>query len=410
MQKLINRIIYVFLIGLVILSNINYVLATNETQVENNISTNSENTTNSTNEVKTLTLEEQQQNVKDAIQNASIQLDYVNEELSSTIVEIQELDDKILKYQNSLDNVNSKYGELQEKVEESEKELQNCTDSYNKKDRLLKQRLTELYKRGKTTYLDVLLSSRDVLEFISNYFVIKEIAEYDTKDLQEMADTQKKLEKINNKLQEDKTQMRLTKLEAEKQSVILQNTKTIYENYKNSLTDSEQEINSKIETYKKQEEEINQMKSNAITSSTYQLQYSNGEMLWPTLQTSYITSPFGSRLHPIQGIIKNHNGIDIGGKTGNPIYAAKDGVIIYSSWMSGYGNTTMIDHGTNDQGVKIVTLYGHGNKLLKQVGEYVKKGDQIMEMGSTGNSTGPHVHFEVSENGVPVDPKKYLSN
>lgn len=133
-------------------------------------------------------------------------------------------------------------------------------------------------------------------------------------------------------------------------------------------------------------------------------------MMWPTLTTSYITSPYGSRLHPIQGIVKNHSGIDIGGRTGDPVYAASAGIIIYSQMNDGgYGNMVMIDHGTDTNGNKIVTLYGHGSKLLKNVGDMVNKGDIIMEVGSTGNSTGPHVHFEVREGGIAVDPKKYLS-
>lgn len=80
--------------------------------------------------------------------------------------------------------------------------------------------------------------------------------------------------------------------------------------------------------------------------------------------------------------------------------------------MSGYGNTVMIDHGTNDDGVKIVTLYGHGNNFIDglAVGSTVTKGQVVMKMGSTGNSTGPHIHFEVRENGVATDPKKYLSS
>ena len=135
-------------------------------------------------------------------------------------------------------------------------------------------------------------------------------------------------------------------------------------------------------------------------------------MIWPTLESSYITSPFGSRLHPIQGIVKNHAGIDIGGNTGDPIYAAADGVIIYYSWMGGYGNTVMVEHGTTVDGTKVVTLYGHGSAHLPElsVGSYVSQGQEIMKMGSTGNSTGPHVHFEVRENGIAVDPKKYLSS
>ena len=200
------------------------------------------------------------------------------------------------------------------------------------------------------------------------------------------------------------------KVEAEKQTVVLTNTKTVHENYKNSLSESEKQISAQIDTYKKQQEELQNLIQAAINGSNYELKYYGGIMMWPTLESSYITSPYGSRLHPIQGVIKNHDGIDIGGDTGNPVYAAADGIIIYSAFNTGgYGNMVMIDHGINDEGIKIVTLYAHGDKLLKNVGDTVKKGDIIMEMGSTGNSTGPHVHFEVRENGTHVDPKKYLS-
>lgn len=88
----------------------------------------------------------------------------------------------------------------------------------------------------------------------------------------------------------------------------------------------------------------------------------------------------------------------------------KTGIVIYSSFNNGgYGNMCMIDHGTDANGVRIVTLYGHGSALLKKVGDQVKQGDEIMKVGSTGMSTGAHLHFEVRENGVTVDPKKYLS-
>jgi murein DD-endopeptidase MepM/ murein hydrolase activator NlpD len=166
-----------------------------------------------------------------------------------------------------------------------------------------------------------------------------------------------------------------------------------------------------IDSYKKQQSEIEGLINRSIYSSTYELFYTGGVMIWPTYTTSYITSPFGSRLHPIQGITKNHNGIDIGGRMNDPVYAASDGVIIYYGWMSGYGNCVMVDHGMNDLGQKIVTLYGHGNGFMEnlRIGSVVHQGEQIMYLGSTGNSTGPHVHFEVRENGVAVDPKRYLS-
>ncbi len=370
---------------------------------------NANNVVNTTN--RTLSLQEQQNQVNEQLANAHNQLLYVESELSASLVQIQKLEDKISEYQKKVDEVNAKYQELQSKVTTYEKQLSNIQAQYDKKDKLLKDRLVQMYKRGTTSYLDVLLSSRDIIEFISNYFIIQQVVEYDSKTLKEIEEKKQESEKITNELKEAKANMKLTKVEAEKQTIILSNTKTILENQKTSLTESEQKISAEIDSYKKQQEELENLINYAINGSNYELQYSGGVMIWPTLNSSYITSPFGTRLHPIQGIIKNHDGIDIGGSIGNPVYASADGLIIYSNYNTGgYGNMVMIDHGTNAEGIKIVTLYGHGNKLLKNVGDVVKQGDLIMEMGSTGNSTGPHVHFEVRENGIPTDPKKYLSS
>ena len=320
------------------------------------------------------------------------------------------MDDKIREYQATLDQVNKEYQNLQQKVLESEKQLEDAQGKYERKLNLFKNRMVAIYKHGETRYLDVLMNSKSIIDFVSKYFAVQRIAEIDAKTIEELNETKTNLEKINNELEEDKAQMKLAKIEAEKQTVILTNTRTVYENQKNSLSESEKQLNAQIETYKKQQEELENLIQYTISGSTYELKYSGGVMIWPTLESSYITSPYGSRLHPIQGVIKNHDGIDIGGSTGDPVYAAADGIVIYSQFNTGgYGNMIMVDHGLNTNGVKIVTLYAHGDKLLKKVGETVKQGDVIMEMGSTGNSTGPHVHFEVRENGMHIDPKNYLS-
>ena len=364
------------------------------------------------NEVRALTLSEQQNQVSEELANANSQLEYVQSELSSKMMDIQNLQDKISAYQKEYDEINANYEDLQSQVEQVEEQLDKVQTQYNKKDKALRKRLVELYKQGSTSYIDVLLGSKNILDFVSNYFMISKIAEYDNKALVELNNEKKQIQKTNNELQEKKAKMKIAKNNAAKQEVILTNTKTILESEKASLDESEQTLLAQIESYKKQQEEINSLISQSIIASTYELQYSGGVMTWPTLASNYITSHFGSRLHPIQGIVKNHDGIDIGGHTGDDIYAAQDGVIIYYSEMSGYGNTVMIDHGTNDDGVKIVTLYGHGNNFIDglAVGSTVTKGQVVMKMGSTGNSTGPHTHFEVRENGVATDPKKYLSS
>ena len=406
MRNKIARTITVLILTTLILSSCLYFVRAAEDTAT--LSENTNETSNNT--VNSLSLNEQKEQVEEELAKAEEQLTYVQEELSEAVVQLQEMDDKINEYQATLDQVNSQYEELQQKVAESEAQLQEAQEKYDKKLNLLKSRLVAIYKNGETKYLDVLMNSKSIIDFVSKYYAIQRIAEIDSQTIDELEQTKQELEKIKNELKEDKAQMKIAKVEAEKQTVVLTNTRTVYENQKNSLSESEKQLNAQIETYKKQQEELENLIQYTINGSTYELKYSGGVMIWPTLESSYITSPYGSRLHPIQGVIKNHDGIDIGGSTGDPVYAAADGIIIYSAFNTGgYGNMVMIDHGLNSEGVKIVTLYAHGDKLLKSVGETVKQGDVIMEMGSTGNSTGPHVHFEVRENGSHVDPKNYLS-
>ena len=408
-NKIASTVTVLILTTLILSSCLYFVKA--EDNVSNGENTVSNEVTNQTsNTVNTLSLNEQKEQVAEELAKAEEQLTYVQDELSEAVVQLQKMDDKINEYQASLDEVSRKYEELQQKVAESEAQLEVAKQKYESKLNLLKKRMVAIYKNGETKYLDVLMNSKSIIDFVSKYYAVQKMAEIDAQTIAELKAQKLDLEKINNELEEDKAQMKLAKVEAEKQTVVLTNTRTVYENQKNSLSESEKQLNAQIETYKKQQEELENLIRYTISGSTYELKYSGGVMIWPTLESSYITSPYGSRLHPIQGVIKNHDGIDIGGKLGDPVYAAADGIVIYSQYNTGgYGNMVMIDHGLNSNGVKIVTLYAHGNKLLKSVGETVKQGDIIMEMGSTGNSTGPHVHFEVRENGTHVDPKNYLS-
>ena len=408
-NKIASTVTVLILTTLILSSCLYFVKA--EDNVSNGENTVSNEVTNqASNTVNTLSLNEQKEQVAEELAKAEEQLTYVQDELSEAVVQLQKMDDKINEYQASLDEVSRKYEELQQKVAESEAQLEVAKQKYESKLNLLKKRMVAIYKNGETKYLDVLMNSKSIIDFVSKYYAVQKMAEIDAQTIAELKAQKLDLEKINNELEEDKAQMKLAKVEAEKQTVVLTNTRTVYENQKNSLSESEKQLNAQIETYKKQQEELENLIRYTISGSTYELKYSGGVMIWPTLESSYITSPYGSRLHPIQGVIKNHDGIDIGGKLGDPVYAAADGIVIYSQYNTGgYGNMVMIDHGLNTNGVKIVTLYAHGNKLLKSVGETVKQGDIIMEMGSTGNSTGPHVHFEVRENGTHVDPKNYLS-
>ena len=380
-NKIINNVISLVLVILIIFLFANTVLAEEE-NITNEVNQLENGTTENVVNNRVLTLQEQQKQVEENLNHAKEQLEYVEEELSFAIIQIQSLEEKIAEQQAKLDEVNAKYSELQKQVNETQSKLDLLQEQYDIKDEMLRKRLVALYKSGSMTYLDVLLNSKSVIDFISRYYVIRKIAEYDAKSINEIDKQKKEIEKIARQLNEDKASMKIIKAQAEEQTVVLNNTKTIVENHKLSLTESEQKLNSEIDAYLKQQEELENLIQYAIYGSTYELQYTGGIMMWPTLETSYITSSYGTRLHPIQGIIKNHDGIDIGGHMGDPIYASADGVIIYSAFNNGgYGNMVMIDHGLNEEGIKIVTLYGHGSKLLKSVGDVVTKGDIIMEVG-----------------------------
>ena len=132
--------------------------------------------------------------------------------------------------------------------------------------------------------------------------------------------------------------------------------------------------------------------------------YANGTFIFPVATYSYISSRFGERIHPITGELKNHNGMDIAANSGTAVYAADGGRVVLAEWYGGYGNCIMIEHGN---GYK--TLYGHLSYIGVKNGQYVNQGDTIGQVGSTGNSTGPHLHFEVYSNGSRIDPEQFYS-
>lgn len=136
---------------------------------------------------------------------------------------------------------------------------------------------------------------------------------------------------------------------------------------------------------------------------------SGGEFLWPSATSTTITSPFGMRFHPVKKVNKLHTGIDIGAAAGTPVLAARDGTVALAGWGGGYGNLIVIYHGTDDSGNKIETWYAHNSSINVSVGQQVQQGDIIGKVGSTGWSTGPHIHFEIRINGKCEDPMNFFA-
>jgi murein DD-endopeptidase MepM/ murein hydrolase activator NlpD len=350
-------------------------------------------------------LEKQKEEVEDKLKEANIELEYVQGEMSDTMLKVQETEDKILKYKKEVAELGEKMDTLQKSIDESTAKLQIASQNYEEKSDMLARRLVAMYEAGDTQYLDVLLKSKSITEFISRYYIIQEVAEYDSILINEVEQEKNNIEQTKQKLENEQAEIKIVKAKNEQTTIVLSNMQTLQKSYINELSADEKKLQEQITEYKNDQAEIERQILLATNVINPDIQYTGGEMLWPVaISGTVITSDYGVREHPIQGVIKEHTGIDIGNTpTGTPVVAAADGVVTYAGWLGGYGNCVMINHGEG-----VVTLYGHGNKILTSVNKKVKKGETIMEVGSTGNSTGPHLHFEVRVNGSCTSPWQFV--
>ena len=351
------------------------------------------------------TLNEKKEDVKSKIEEQNQKLEYVQGEISDAVKEIEEIDDKIKDCESQIEDLKTKLAESKKNMDEVTEKYNKVKAEYDKNEKLFQERMVALYEAGDTTYLDVLLSSASITDFISNYYLIERLADYDSQLLTKIESQKKELEESKSKIEEEEKKLRELKSNAIKLTTTLKNSRTLQKSKMDKLTEEEKGIQEEINKYKIEEANIENQIKQATNDGEYQLQYTGGVMLWPVAKEgTVITSPFGTRNHPIQGVVKLHSGIDIGGAGyGAKVVAAEDGVVSFAGTLGGYGNCVIVNHGGG-----ISTLYGHGQTLLTKVGTNVKKGDIIMEVGSTGNSTGPHLHFEVRVNNIAVNPATYL--
>ncbi|GGD92044.1 murein hydrolase activator EnvC family protein [Paenibacillus nasutitermitis] len=307
---------------------------------------------------------------------------------------------------NQMNGVQSQIDAAEEKLMKAGEELQETEERIKSRDKLLQSRIRLMYTDGVVSYLDVLMSSTDFSDFIDRFDSLKSILGQD----QEILDGHKK----------DKELIAMQKLEIEKS---LADVKVMYaklDSYHDLLKNKESQKEVMILKYKDQAEEseeisaeqeallielakkVSELEKKKKSLKTY---YTGGKLGMPLRDAYRLSSPFGYRTHPIYGTKRLHAGMDMAVSSGTPIYAAESGVVLVAQWWSGYGNCVIIDHGGG-----LWTVYGHirngGIKVKK--GETVKRGQKIAEVGSTGDSTGNHLHFEVRKKEVPVNPASYL--
>ncbi len=359
---------------------------------------------NSTTNLQTQDLQTQRDEIQNKLSEANGELNEVHSSLSENLQQVEKLDEKISSSEQQLQEQESKITELKNSINEIESELNTVTEKYERQRKLFEQRLVATYEAGETQYLDILLKSKSLSDFLSSYYLITELAELDNDLISELEEKKKTIDLSKQKLENEKAELATIIESQTRLSRTLQNTKKIRESFIEKLSEEEKNLQTKIDEINTQYEVINKQIL-ALAQQGIDTAYIGGELAWPVPGYTRITSKYAMRVHPITGQYKLHTGVDIGAPEGANFVAANDGIVTKAEYNTAYGNMVIIDHGGG-----ISTLYAHGSEILVQVGQTVKRGDSVLKVGSTGYSTGPHAHFEVRINGVTTDPLPYITN
>jgi len=349
-------------------------------------------------------LQKQKDELTNQIQDINNQLSSVQDNINGVTLQIDKINEQIAKYQENINKSEKKIEQTQMSVDAITVELQEAEKKYSHQKDLLEKRMVAMYQGGDTLYLDVLLSATSIEDFLSRFYYLSRIAAFDHKLMKEVSNAKQDINAKKTLLERELTKLTAEQKNNENLLITIENTKIVRNNYLKELLETENSMQERIDLYEKNIEEI---EKNILQTSLANIntEYIGGEMAWPTPGYATITSSYGMRMHPIFFVYRLHTGIDIGAPKGAPIIAVNDGVIILASYNTSYGNYVMIDHGGG-----VVTLYAHGSKICTEVGQEVKKGDTIMLIGSTGWSTGDHLHFEVRINNETQDPLPYITS
>ena len=309
----------------------------------------------------------------------------------------------------------------EEKIAATQAELEKTRARLKVREGVFTKRVRDIYMHGQLSYLDVVLGAKDFSDFSNRLELLRRIIDADITLISDIRKERAAIETAKQELEtqrarqaqlRDQAAAKRDEIESrrkEQQAILYQaqNDKAVAEQAYNEYQQSSQAIAEMLR--QRAADRAAQAVAAAAQASSgggggsdyYQPVSGSGAMIWPV--NGVVTSPYGYRTHPIFGTTIYHSGIDIGVDYGTPVHAADGGVVVEAGWISGYGYAVIIDHGNG-----LSTLYGHNQELAVSEGQSVSQGQVIAYAGSTGNSTGPHVHFEVRANGDPVDPSAYL--
>ena len=355
--------------------------------------------------------------------------------------EVEKLDKQLNEISGKVKELESQLSKKRQEIANTESALNKAKEQEKKQSRNMKRRLQFMYENGQTSYVEMLLSADSFTDFLNAVEYITQISQYDRKMLKEyqnmqvtIADTQKTLEtdyaslqSLQAKVQEEK--QAVAALESAKKGELndvaddLTDAQTVAKAYEAEIQ-AQNEVIAQIQAAQKraaeqqaaqqqaQAAEENQGATDAAGENQNTAQnttpsgngQSTGSMMWPCPSSKRVTSDYGPRTSPTNGASSNHKGIDIGAAYGADIVAADGGTVLVATYSSSGGNYVIIDHGGG-----LCTVYMHASSLTVSAGQTVSKGQVIAKVGSTGISTGNHLHFGVTLNGVYVSPWGYVS-
>ena len=365
----------------------------------------------------------------DQVQDLQGQIDSSRLEQENWQQVIEDVSAKLKQIQADLDAANARLQSIQTKQAEINAQIAQTQNEIVKMEAYLKtrqdvlnRRVRAIYMHGQLNYLEVILGANSFSDFANRVELLKRVIRSDYNLILEIQKQKAAIEAKKAQLEEDKRQLDALAAEAEKTRQVIAKKKAEQQKVldaaksnKAAAAQMEQDLNAQLASVRNliqqrlaaaeaarqaaQQQAASDDEGGGGSDDNYV--QGTGAMGWPC--SGPITSPFGYRTHPIFGTTIFHAGIDIGVDYGTPIHAADSGVVVYSGWISGYGNAVIIEHGGG-----VSALYGHNQSLAVSEGQSVSKGSVIAYAGSTGNSTGPHCHFEVDVNGSPVNPMGYL--
>jgi len=335
-------------------------------------------------------LEDQKSDLNTKIDETKSQQTEVKEQLSEQRQEIEKLDESITQMEDEISTLNVQIAELENSIQEEQTKLEQKQKEHEENQALMEERLVVMYEYGDTSFLDMLFNSKNIIEFISNYYMLSQITQCDKELLETIEKEQEEIENTKKELEANKEKVSSAKTEKETKNNLLKTQKSQRQAKADSLSAEDKALQDKIDSYnaqvakidsdiKKIIEDLNNKNNNSSGSNGLKF---DGSFIWPC-NNKIITSRVKWRWG------RWHKGIDIGARYEN-VYASASGYAYTLENPGGYGHYIMIIHGDG-----YITLYGHLNSFKVSYGQYVSQGQVIAQSGNSGGSTGAHLHFEI---------------